>query len=102
MAEFFQQVVAGLASGSVSCSSCAVEPVAWAFRQVTSATAAAPSKKTVTDANLDRDMTAGTAQSQARMLSAVANTRRPTKRNIGESTRITLSAGMSAGRRADT
>jgi hypothetical protein len=37
-----------------------------------------------------------------RMLSAVANTRRPTKRKIEESTRITLSAGVSAGRRTKT
>jgi hypothetical protein len=79
-----------------------VEPVAWAFRHVTSVTAAAPSRKTVRDANVDRDITAGTVQSQVRMLSAVAHTRSPTKRELEESTRITLSAGVSAGRRTDT
>jgi hypothetical protein len=79
-----------------------VEPVAWAFRQVTSVTAAAPSRQTARTANVDRDITAGTVQNQVRMLSAVAQTRRPTKREIEGSTRITLSAGVSAGRRTDT
>jgi len=79
-----------------------VEPAAWAFRHVTSDTAAAPSRQTARVANVDRDMTAGTVQSQVRLLSTVTNTSRPTKRKAGESTRTTLSAGASAGRRTET
>ena len=79
-----------------------MEPAAWAFRHVRSVTAAAPTRKTPKDANVDRDMTAGTVQSQVRMLSTVTNTSRPTKRKVGDSTRTTLSAGASAGRRTET
>ncbi len=77
-----------------------MERVAWALRHVTSATPAPPSRKTARDANVDRDMTAGTVQNQPRILTAVANTRRPTERDIGERIRITLSAGWSTERRA--
>lgn len=78
-----------------------MEPVAWAFRHVTSATAAPPSRKTARNANVDRDMTRGTVQDQIRMLRAVPNTRAPTKRDMGKSTRITLSTGGSAGVRTE-
>lgn len=78
-----------------------MEPLAWALRHVTSVTAAPPSRKAARNANVDRDMTAGTVQNQVRMLSAVASTTTPAKGEMGARILVTLSTGASAGVRTE-
>lgn len=69
-----------------------MEPVAWPLRQVVRETAAPPSRKTATKANVDVDMTAGTVH-QPKRQRAVTNTKTATLRrmNMNEVMRNTLS-----------